>query len=619
MKKKTVAVFVLIIIIIFSFVSVFLNKPTGEQPPKVSGGYLDLSAWSFEKSGIVSLEGTWSFYFNQFLSHEDFQKGVNAVPIPVEVPSTKKSMTSSKPFEENKYYGTMRLVVKLPDRSATYGLKTDIVLTSYKLYIDGRPYGEVGKVGPSGQSSVPFYNVLTAYFNPHNNEVELIYHTSDFVSGDNAITPPKIGLAYQIAREERLNLGRDLFLFGMLFIMGLYHIGLFMMRPKDRAPFYFAVFCLLFSIRMLLIGERFLPNCISLNFLIYGRMAYICVFVGFSALCGFLYYTLEGLFHKWFVQVGVTIGLLFGLLVLLVPYDADDELLLLYAVFGFSFLGYAILRLVTGVLRSRPFTITVLFGFIILGITFTNDFIYQITLSNTPSLIPLGVTVFTFTQAYTLSARFSNAFTQAEKLSAENAEILQELKLMNSNLESLVEDRTADLQKALEEMDDMSKTDYLTKLPNRRLLLTEIDQLIKERKEFYIGLADIDYFKDINDTFGHLKGDEILIQISEMLHGMVSGCGFVGRWGGEEFLIVLETDAVGTISGKAEEIRAELEKYWYDDIGKHITITIGLCRYSENVSVNAVIAKADKCLYQGKAEGRNKCVISETMESIGVL
>ena len=168
--------------------------------------------------------------------------------------------------------------------------------------------------------------------------------------------------------------------------------------------------------------------------------------------------------------------------------------------------------------------------FSVLGITFINDFIYQITLTNTPSLIPLGVTVFTFTQAYTLSASFSSAFTKAEKLSIENELILSELKLMNSNLESLVEERTSDLQKALDEMDAMSKTDYLTKLPNRRLMLSRIEQLIQQNRSFYIGLADIDYFKDINDRYGHMKGDEILVQISEILHAVVGSCGFVGRW-----------------------------------------------------------------------------------------
>jgi len=610
MRKKIAAILVIIALIILLSTTLFLNKPTAAQPPKPIDGVLDLSNWSFENHGIVRLEGAWSFYFNRFLTHEDFVKGVDVIPTPIEIPSTKESMARFKPFAENKFYGTMRLVIKLPEGRKTYGLRTDIVLTSFKLYIDGNLHGEVGKVGTSRENSIPYYNILTTYFNPESNEVELIYHTSDFTAEDCTIVAPRIGLASQISQKVQLGLGRDLFLFGMLLIMGIYHFGLFMMRPKDRAPLYFGIFCLLFSLRMLLVGERFLPSHLNLSFLDYGRMAYLCVFIGFAALCGFLYYALDGLFAKWFVKISIALGSLFGFLVLWIPYSSADRLLMIYAVFAFILLGYAMIRLVIGVWKKFPFANVVLLGFACLGITFINDFIYQITLSNTPSLIPFGVSGFTFTQAYTLSARFSNAYTRAEQLTVENKAILSELKLMNSNLESLVKERTSDLQKALEEMEVMSKTDYLTKLPNRRLAFAKIKELIEQKKDFYIGLADIDHFKDINDQFGHVKGDEVLVLLSAILSAAIGECGFVGRWGGEEFLLVLVTDQLDTIIGKANEIRKAVAEYRHADIGKSVTITVGLCQYRENTSLDVLIASADEALYRGKLAGRNQCMIS---------
>ena len=609
MRKKHTAIFVLIVIIFLSLISIFISKPTDAYPPEITGGVLDLRNWSFEKDGMVTLKGEWTFYFNQFLTHEDFVSGNCPKPILIQVPSTRKSMAESKPFNENQYYGTLRLVVKLPDQWKPYGLKTNIILTSYQLYIDGRLSGEVGKVGTSRENSKPYYNILTTYFNPEQNEVELIYHTSDFWAQDSVITAPKLGLAQQISREQQIGLGRDLFLFGMLLIMGIYHVGLYFMRSKDPAPLYFAVFCLLFSLRMLLVGERFLPSRLELDFLLYGRVAYLCVFIGFSALCGFLYYTLEGLFPRWFLKTGTALGLVFGILMLWIPYYLADRMLMVYAAAGFALMGYSIIRLAVGLLRSYPFAQTVLLGFAMLGITFVNDFVYQITLSNTPSLIPLGVIVFTFTQAYTLSARFSSAFTEAERLSVENQTILQELKLMNSNLESLVEERTSDLQKAFKEMEAMSKTDYLTKLPNRRLALSIIEQLKEEGKSFCIGLADIDYFKEINDRYGHMKGDEILIQIAGILQHSVGDTGFAGRWGGEEFLLLLEINELKAMQEKAESNRRKVEDNRYTDIEEQITITIGLCQHTEDMSVSTMIAKADQYLYQGKAAGRNRCVI----------
>jgi diguanylate cyclase (GGDEF)-like protein len=610
MKNKTALVFILIAVLFLSLISFFIYKPTAAQPPKPADGVLDLSSWSFAENGIVSLAGEWSFYFNRLLTHEDFVKGVDVQPVSVSVPGTNQSMASAKPFPDKNFCGTLRLIVKLPENSGLYGLRSDIVMTSYKLYIDGALQGEVGKVGTSRDSSVPNYGILTSYFSPESREVEFIYHTSDFWAEDSTISAPRIGLASQISRDVQMGLGRDLFLFGMLLIMGIYHMGLFLMRSKDRAPLYFGIFCLLFSLRMLLVGERFLPNNLNLGFFFYGRMAYLCVFIGFSALCGFLHYTLYGLMAKWFVRASVVLGVFFGFLVLWIPYRLADPLLIVYAVFGFALLGYAVVRLVTGIFRKFPFASIVLFGFAFLGLMFINDLVYQITLSNTPSLIPLGVSVFTFTQAYTLSARFSNAFSRAEQLSEENASILSEIKLMNSNLESLVQERTADLQKALDEMDVMSKTDYLTKLPNRRLMLSKIKELIDQKKSFFMALADIDFFKDINDIYGHAKGDEILVRLSEIFNTTVGSSGFVGRWGGEEFLLVLEADSTDTALEKADAIRTAVSEYWHEDIKKNITVTIGICQYKPENPINSMLSNADKALYQGKATGRNRCMLA---------
>lgn len=610
MKKRIAPLFILIAIIILSSTTLFLYMPSSAQAPKPVNGVLDLSNWSFGKDGMISLKGEWSFYFNRFFSHADFVSGVDVLPAPVEIPSTKESMASHKPFAEETFYGTMRLVIKLPEGKKTYGLRSDIMLTSYQLYIDGDFHGEVGQAGTDLESSVPYYDKLITYFQPNRNEVELIYHVSDFTAQDCTIAAPRFGLADQVSREAQMGLGRDLFLFGMLLIMGIYHFGLYIMRLKDRAPLYFGIFCLLFALRMLLVGERFLPGHLNLGFFIYGRLAYFSVFIGFAALCGFLYFALDGLFAKWFVKFSIALGAVFGLLILWIPYSLADLMLMVYAAFAIALLCYAVVRLVIGVCRRLPFANTVFLGFAFLGMTFINDFIYQITLNNTPSLIPLGVSVFTFTQAYTLSAKFSNAYARAEQLSLENENILSKLKLMNSSLESIVEERTSDLQKALCEMEIMSKTDYLTKLPNRRQVLSRINDLIEKKRDFYIGLADIDHFKEVNDRFGHVKGDEILIRLSSILSTAVGDCGFIGRWGGEEFLIVMEADHIGSAFEKANEIREAAEKYWHEDIGENVTITIGLCKYRENISINAMIAEADTALYQGKLDGRNRCMFT---------
>lgn len=605
MKQKQ---FLLVLIFIgILLLAYYLSGDQNKEAPIPVNGYLDLRDWSFEEDGMVSLTGEWMFCFDDFLETTDWDEDQRPGIQYVFVPSNKNTMNQVKPFDENKFFGTMRLVVDLPENNQIYGLKSDIVLSAYELYINDNFAGSVGQVGTNKETSRPSYKILNSYFMPEHNQVELLYHTSDFYFEDCAITAPQIGLADQIANESKIGVGRDLFLFGMLLTMGLYHIGLYLIRKKDRGPFYFGIFCLMFGLRLLIVGERILPSTFGFDFMIYSRMAYATVFIGVNALCAFLYFTFYELFPKRYLKVSTYLMVISLVIAVVAPFRYIDLWIIPYAVVGFSLMGYAIIRLIIGVEKGTAFTGWVLFSFVSIVLTFVNDFIYEITLSNHASMIPLGMTVFIMTQAYTLSAKFSNAFSSVEKLSSEKEELLLEMKHVNANLENIVENRTRDLREALVEMDLMSKTDYLTKLPNRRLMFQKIEALVQEDQDFFIAIADIDKFKIVNDTYGHDIGDIILQDLSERLSKALEEIGFVGRWGGEEFMIVFYGFDPIKVLRSANEIRESIASKYNIIIRSPITITIGLCAYSDKTTLDAVIANADKALYEGKLGGRNQC------------
>lgn len=604
--KHVLSITLLILFIcVIAFVDLQRDQKTIDSPRPIQG-YLDLSDWSFDTHGTVRLEGEWAFYFDAFLTPKGADATYSDAPTYIDVPSTTKKMNTVKPFESNMFHGTLRLVVKLPDDGSVYGLKTDIVLSAYELYIDGKPVGTVGNVGTQKSTSAPYYKVLRNYFTPESNLLEIIIHTSDYHFGDCAISTPIIGLADQIVNESRMGLGRDLFLFGMLMIMGIYHLGLFLMRTKDRTPLYFGLCCLSFALRMLIVGERFLPTNFEMDFMIYARTSYLTVYFGTATLSGFLYFSFRELFARWFLIASILIGVISSVLAVVLPMYLVDLWIYLYMIACVILLGYALIKLAIGVIRGVPFTSGVLIGFFYLLLTFFNDYLYEITLANKGSMIPFGIFVFVLIQAYTLSAKFSSAFSSVEKLSKENASMLQEVKDINTNLEVIVEARTADLMKTLDEMDLMSKTDFLTKLPNRRSMLQRIDRIIKSKQPFYMAVADIDNFKIINDTFGHDCGDTILIELSEQLTHIIGDDGFVGRWGGEEFLIIIYAQNDQQAFDQSEKIRRHIESYVIHAIDSVITFTIGLCKYDKGKSVENCIALADKALYEGKDRGRNQ-------------
>ena len=607
MKKRYIIVCVLIIIIAIFFGRQNLGERPLKHVPLAQMGTMDLRDWDFEKDGPVELRGHWNFYFNTFLTHEDFAKGVDADSYMISIPSTQKSMDKIKPFEEDIFYGTLRLVIRLPKINQTYGLRSEIVLTAYELYVDGQIKEMVGKIGTDQASAHPRYKVVNSYFDAENHTLELIYHTSDFHFEDSAIIAPTFGLAKQIAYIGEVGLGRDLFLFGILLIMGIYHLSLYWMRRKDASPLYFGLFCLFFATRMLLVGERFIPNMLDLDIMIYVRVAYISVFLGFSALCGYIYHTVFGLFPKVFLKLAWYMGGIASILTLFMQIKSISILMILYFAVGFTMLIYSMVRLGMGIHYQYKYASGLLFGFVVLSATFINDFIYELTLANSPSLIPLGITIFVFTQAYIIASNFSSAFSMAEDLSIEKESMLLELKHINNNLESMVEKRTQDLQSALDEMAYMSMTDDLTQLPNRRSIISDLEDVAKLGKKFIIGLIDVDNFKSINDSYGHKAGDRALIAMSEAMKTYVGSEGIIGRWGGEEFLLLLYQDQIEEAMIFADGLREHIAGLTFEAIDVSITITIGLSVCEDRLSLDYCINQADEALYLGKRNGRNQC------------
>lgn len=151
--------------------------------------------------------------------------------------------------------------------------------------------------------------------------------------------------------------------------------------------------------------------------------------------------------------------------------------------------------------------------------------------------------------------------------------------------------------------------DTLTTLFNRRTCVLNMEDLVSKQTSFTIALCDIDFFKKINDTYGHDCGDYILREISTLFRSYTQDFGFAARWGGEEFLLIYTIDkdaAVKTISDLLTEIRNH--NFIYNGTTIHVTITIGVSECTESLSYQDAIKEADDKLYQGKTNGRNTII-----------
>ncbi|MEF9425655.1 MAG: GGDEF domain-containing protein, partial [Candidatus Mariimomonas ferrooxydans] len=160
-----------------------------------------------------------------------------------------------------------------------------------------------------------------------------------------------------------------------------------------------------------------------------------------------------------------------------------------------------------------------------------------------------------------------------------------------------------------------SFTDSLTSLLNRRGLTHSINILarLSERNKYTVGvmMIDIDHFKQINDTHGHQKGDEVLKKVAGIIKGKIRASDIVGRYGGEEILVFLPEVKSEALTDTAEKIRSGVEKGTEEDIPVTISIgcTKGLIRGDVEKELAGLIKTADECMYKAKEAGRNRVVV----------
>ena len=162
-------------------------------------------------------------------------------------------------------------------------------------------------------------------------------------------------------------------------------------------------------------------------------------------------------------------------------------------------------------------------------------------------------------------------------------------------------------------LDTYATFDPLTNLLNRRSIDTQLkiyfDRHYHDEDAFSVILCDIDKFKSVNDTYGHDTGDYVLKEVAWILKDTVRDGDLVGRWGGEEFLIIVNSNKVNA-AVLAERIRNQVEAhtYTYKNIDLKVTLTLGVSSYNANTDIDSLIKSADQKLYRGKENGRNQVV-----------
>ncbi len=210
-----------------------------------------------------------------------------------------------------------------------------------------------------------------------------------------------------------------------------------------------------------------------------------------------------------------------------------------------------------------------------------------------------GFQSITLTQNITLSERYDKQLRKIEKITR-----------ISDRYQSMLRDLNFSLEKA-------STHDFLTGLGNRRMLLKRLDEELNrvqhQGKPLVLAILDIDRFKQVNDTWGHDIGDGVLVEISRCMQASIRTSDLCGRWGGEEFLLILPDTNLEGARLVIERVHNRIRALSIPAGGKTLSITasIGIAEQHPDENYPQTLNRADIALYEAKSSGRDKCIYAK--------
>ncbi len=578
--------------------------------PRAVDGTLDLRSWDFSRNGAVSLAGKWEFYWNQFVSPTMFsssgsseaelrRNGIRLTGM-IDVPQSWTTGLHDRHLPAEGY-ATYHLRVLLPGSVGPMMLLVPNVRTSYTCFINGVRVLASGTIGTSRSTEIPVQTTKTEAFSPDRGEIDIVLHVANYFHRNAGITSSiRLGsertLQYQ--REQRVNF--DFLLIGAFLVMGLYQIGLFVLRSQDRTALYFGLFCLITVLRIYVTGAHERPPFHGLlSWEGIEKVDFTTLSVGFSV---FLLYA-HTLYRRQFTLAVrnaalIASGLYTGL-ILFTPNMVYGRILVVYQGIVLLTAGYLFWVLAVAIRRRRVGSVIFLSGYVVFFVGVLNDILVNNQLIGTPYIFPYALFIFIVFQAVLLARRFARIYRQVEYLTR----LQDRLRMANDSLREL------------------SYIDALTGAANRRhfdqFITEEWARAVRNNRSLSILMVDIDGFKPYNDNYGHQSGDEVLRKVSEALSSAIHrSVDFLCRYGGEEFVIVLpDTSQLGA-ARVAEKVRAAVEElkipHEYSEVVPVVTISVGAASEQPRAGMDPehLVDKADRALYRAKQLGKNRVATS---------
>jgi signal transduction histidine kinase len=410
LKKKIILI--LIFTIIFIINTLYLYAKGLE--PNLKKGSLDISSWDFKIDGDLNLDGEWYYLENEFINPNNFY----------EIEENNTFMEVPKLLQEEYGYGTYGLTLNFDDRKNSLGLMIPRILNAHKLWINGKLVDEHGLLNDENDKNQLIVSSKLIYIDDKSEKLEIVLQVSNFNSNKGGIVDSfVIGDFYELNDKKEYKSNIDAFLFGIIFIMAIYHLILYLHYKKDSETLFFSLICITIAIRTITSREFIILKFIKINEVFLSLITNINFSVGVVACLYFTYVLFKDKSFKKFTNYFTLLSGIFIIIVLIMGNQLNLIILYFYEIFVIVAALYATYKVFRAVLNRREGSFIILAGIIIFLMVFLSDLIRSLGVIYIQSYTPVGFIILIIAQSTVIARKSIKSFYRVEHLNEKLMEL----------------------------------------------------------------------------------------------------------------------------------------------------------------------------------------------------
>lgn len=596
------------------------------KPAVDSHGLLDLSAWNQEKQGNIVLSGQWKFFPDQLLNPGQLAT-VEEQALTLAVPGNWNSAFGKQErFTNGHGVGTYWLGITGAKANSVASLKLSHVCSTARIFFfpagspDQQALQTIGTTSASPLQSIPSAAATVVPLQFTNSGLhQLLIQVSNFDSQPGGICAEVLlGTTASITQQIALSTASISMIIAMIAMAALYSMAIYVKYRQDTASLWLAVAC--FSVASYFFCVSGLLEIIfpSEERWIYEWRYSLCAIANSFAVATILMFyckSYEGFVNPGLLKLNLQLTALVSVFLILAPAAVITNVLLAFVTYWCLQFSLGLWVLFRAVRNRRPYSKAMGLAVLPIIIVTPVDIHNSLTLIDPPSLLIYALVFFLCIQTQIIGTRFGKTYRLAERLSLN---LKEEVALQTAELNEQ-NNKLAYAQKALQSangaLKKLSITDGLTRVHNRMYFEEEFrkewNRCGRQSLPMSVLMIDVDHFKQINDSAGHMAGDQCLQAISGKLQHHFKRAGeLVARYGGEEFVAMLPNTDQRKALAVAEGLRSAIERMEFEFKGKshRVTISIGISTTipSSKASPDSLLEAADAALYEAKDQGRNR-------------